>query len=35
MAKNKLYSYEYMRNLFALEQDPADATDAQLKAHPT
>ncbi|HKV56250.1 MAG TPA: LLM class flavin-dependent oxidoreductase [Candidatus Binataceae bacterium] len=33
MAKNKLYSYEYLRNLFAMEQNPADATDAQLKAH--
>jgi len=33
MAKNQLYSYEYLRNLFAMEQNPADATDAQLKAH--
>ena len=33
MAKNKLYSYEYLRNVFALEQNPADATDAQLKDH--
>jgi alkanesulfonate monooxygenase SsuD/methylene tetrahydromethanopterin reductase-like flavin-dependent oxidoreductase (luciferase family) len=33
MAKNKLYSYEYLRNLFAMDQNPADATDAQLKAH--
>ena len=33
MAKNKLYSYEYLRNLFAMEQNPADATDAQLKNH--
>jgi len=33
MVKNKLYSYEYLRNLFAMEQNPADATDAQLKDH--
>ena len=33
MAKNELYSYEYIRNLFALEQNPAEATDAQLKDH--
>jgi alkanesulfonate monooxygenase SsuD/methylene tetrahydromethanopterin reductase-like flavin-dependent oxidoreductase (luciferase family) len=33
MAKNKLYSYEYLRNLFAMELNPADATDAQLKNH--
>jgi alkanesulfonate monooxygenase SsuD/methylene tetrahydromethanopterin reductase-like flavin-dependent oxidoreductase (luciferase family) len=33
MAKNKLYSYEYIRNVFALDQSPADATDEQLKAH--
>jgi alkanesulfonate monooxygenase SsuD/methylene tetrahydromethanopterin reductase-like flavin-dependent oxidoreductase (luciferase family) len=33
MAKNQLYSYEYIRNLFALEQNPAESTDAQLKDH--
>jgi alkanesulfonate monooxygenase SsuD/methylene tetrahydromethanopterin reductase-like flavin-dependent oxidoreductase (luciferase family) len=33
MAKNQLYSYEYIRNVFALEQNPAEATDAQLKDH--
>jgi alkanesulfonate monooxygenase SsuD/methylene tetrahydromethanopterin reductase-like flavin-dependent oxidoreductase (luciferase family) len=33
MAKNQLYSYEYLRNVFALDQNPADATDAQLKDH--
>ena len=33
MAKNELYSYEYIRNVFALEQNPAEATDAQLKDH--
>ena len=33
MAKNELYSYEYLRKLFALEQNPADSTDAQLKDH--
>ena len=34
MAKNKLYSYEYLRNLMAMDSDPKDATDAQLKSHP-
>jgi alkanesulfonate monooxygenase SsuD/methylene tetrahydromethanopterin reductase-like flavin-dependent oxidoreductase (luciferase family) len=33
MAKNQLYSYEYLRNLMAMDQDPKDSTDAQLKAH--
>jgi len=33
MAKNQLYSYEYIRNLFALEVNPAESTDAQLKGH--
>ncbi|MGH7932953.1 MAG: LLM class flavin-dependent oxidoreductase [Candidatus Binataceae bacterium] len=33
MAKNQLYSYEYLRNLMAMDLDPKDATDAQLKAH--
>ncbi|MEW6297289.1 MAG: LLM class flavin-dependent oxidoreductase [Thermodesulfobacteriota bacterium] len=33
MVKNELYSYEYLRNLFAMEADPKDATDAQLKEH--
>ena len=33
MAKNKLYSYEYLRNVFAMDLDPKDASDAQLKEH--
>jgi alkanesulfonate monooxygenase SsuD/methylene tetrahydromethanopterin reductase-like flavin-dependent oxidoreductase (luciferase family) len=33
MVKNKLYSYEYLRNVFAMEADPKEATDAQLKEH--
>lgn len=33
MVKNKLYSYEYLRNVFAMNLDPKDATDAQLKEH--
>jgi alkanesulfonate monooxygenase SsuD/methylene tetrahydromethanopterin reductase-like flavin-dependent oxidoreductase (luciferase family) len=33
MAKNKLYSYEYLRNVFAMELDPKDASDAELKEH--
>ncbi len=33
MTKNKLYSYEYLRNLMAMDLDPKDAPDAQLK-HP-
>jgi len=33
MAKNKLYSYEYLRNLMAMDLDPKDASDAQLKEH--
>ena len=33
MVKNKLYSYEYLRNVFAMEADPKDATDQQLKDH--
>ncbi len=33
MAKNKLYSYEYLRNVFAMEADPKEATDSQLKDH--
>ncbi len=33
MSKNQLYSYEYLRQLFALDQEPQDLTDAQLKAH--
>jgi len=33
MVKNKLYSYEYLRNVFAMDLDPKDATDAQLKDH--
>ena len=33
MVKNKLYSYEYLRNVFAMDQDPSKATDEQLKNH--
>ncbi len=33
MAKNKLYSYEYLRNLMAMDLDPKDTPDAQLKQH--
>src|SRR5215467_13160526 len=33
MVKNKLYSYEYLRNLMALDLDPKDVPDAQLKEH--
>ncbi|MGH8014115.1 MAG: LLM class flavin-dependent oxidoreductase [Candidatus Binataceae bacterium] len=33
MTKNKLYSYEYLRNLMALDLDPKDIPDAQLKQH--
>jgi alkanesulfonate monooxygenase SsuD/methylene tetrahydromethanopterin reductase-like flavin-dependent oxidoreductase (luciferase family) len=33
MVKNKLYSYEYLRNLMAMDLDPKDASDAQLKEH--
>lgn len=33
MAKNQLYSYEYLRNLMNMDLDPKDATDAQLKQH--
>ena len=31
MVKNKLYSYEYLRNVFAMDLDPKDASDAELK----
>jgi alkanesulfonate monooxygenase SsuD/methylene tetrahydromethanopterin reductase-like flavin-dependent oxidoreductase (luciferase family) len=34
MAKNQLYSYEYLRTLMALDIDPNDIPDAQLKQHP-
>lgn len=34
MAKNQLYSYEYLRNLMAINVDPNDIPDAQLKQHP-
>jgi len=34
MAKNQLYSYEYLRNLMAVDIDPNDIPDAQLKQHP-
>jgi alkanesulfonate monooxygenase SsuD/methylene tetrahydromethanopterin reductase-like flavin-dependent oxidoreductase (luciferase family) len=34
MTKNKLYSYEYLRNLMAVDLDPKDIPDAQLKQHP-
>jgi len=33
MAKNKLYTYKYLRNLMNLDLDPKDASDAQLKQH--
>jgi alkanesulfonate monooxygenase SsuD/methylene tetrahydromethanopterin reductase-like flavin-dependent oxidoreductase (luciferase family) len=33
MVKNQLYSYEYLRNLMAMDIDPKDASDAQLKEH--
>lgn len=33
MTKNKLYSYEYLRNLMNMDLDPKDASDAQLKEH--
>jgi alkanesulfonate monooxygenase SsuD/methylene tetrahydromethanopterin reductase-like flavin-dependent oxidoreductase (luciferase family) len=33
MVKNKLYSYEYLRNLMSLDLDPKDVPDAQLKQH--
>jgi alkanesulfonate monooxygenase SsuD/methylene tetrahydromethanopterin reductase-like flavin-dependent oxidoreductase (luciferase family) len=33
MVKNKLYSYEYLRNLMAMDLDPKDASDAELKEH--
>ena len=32
--KNQLYSYEYLRNVLAMDMDPKDASDAQLKEHP-
>lgn len=34
MAKNELYSYEYLRTLFDLEADANELTNAQLKEHP-
>jgi alkanesulfonate monooxygenase SsuD/methylene tetrahydromethanopterin reductase-like flavin-dependent oxidoreductase (luciferase family) len=33
MTKNKLYSYEYLRNLMAMDMDPKDTPDAKLKEH--
>ena len=33
MAKNQLYSYEYLRNLMAMDLDPKDTPDSQLKQH--
>jgi len=33
MVKNKLYSYEYLRMLMAMNLDPKDASDAELKEH--
>ena len=33
MVKNQLYSYEYLRNLMAVDLDPKDIPDAQLKQH--
>lgn len=34
MVKNQLYSYDYLRQVFAMNIDPKDASDAQLKEHP-
>jgi alkanesulfonate monooxygenase SsuD/methylene tetrahydromethanopterin reductase-like flavin-dependent oxidoreductase (luciferase family) len=34
MTKNQLYSYEYLRNLMAVDMDPKDIPDSQLKQHP-
>ena len=34
IAKNQLYSYEYLRNLMAVDKDPNDISDADLKQHP-
>src|SRR5215510_9257829 len=31
MVKNQLYSYDYLRQVFAMNIDPKDASDAQLK----
>jgi alkanesulfonate monooxygenase SsuD/methylene tetrahydromethanopterin reductase-like flavin-dependent oxidoreductase (luciferase family) len=33
MTKNKLYSYEYLRNLMNMDLDPKDAPDSQLRDH--
>jgi alkanesulfonate monooxygenase SsuD/methylene tetrahydromethanopterin reductase-like flavin-dependent oxidoreductase (luciferase family) len=33
MVKNQLYSYDYLRQVFAMSMDPKDATDAQIKEH--
>jgi len=33
MTKNKLYSYEYLPNLMAMDMDPKDTPDAKLKEH--
>lgn len=33
VVKNNLYSYEYLRNVFAMDLDPKDASDAALKEH--
>jgi len=32
-SKNKLYSYEYLRQLFAIDQEPRHLSDADLKQH--
>ncbi len=32
--KNQLYSYEYLRNVMAVDIDPSQIPDAQLKLHP-
>lgn len=34
MAKNELYSYEYLRRLFGLSADAFDLSDDQLREHP-
>jgi alkanesulfonate monooxygenase SsuD/methylene tetrahydromethanopterin reductase-like flavin-dependent oxidoreductase (luciferase family) len=33
MTRNKLYTYEYLRHLFALDSEPRDLSDAELKQH--
>lgn len=33
MTKNKLYTYEYLRQLFALDSEPRELSDEELKQH--